>query len=401
MTTDLFSAEKYVASRRPLAQASPLPGWCYVSPEWHAREIETIFRGAHSEWLCVGRVDQIPNPGDFYTIPLLGQPLIVVRDKEGCVNVLSAICRHRGAVITEGEGRCRQFMCPYHNWTYALDGKLIDTPGLPPPMDASEGFDKAHYKLDSPTTDFWAGFIFVTFNPNPKPLLQALGTLPEFLKNYNLEDMRFTHRDIYEVECNWKVWLENAFENYHVPTIHRKHIDPTKPQNWQFEKTDGAWEAMYSQRSIVAYSGLPALPNLSAKEAGGLYHIWVKPSLQIVLTSSSMKYRQYLPEGAEKLRLIENWTFPKTTIERPEFSQTVGPAYYHKYSEIIREDLRISPIVQRGMRSGAYTPGRYSLEEFVVHRIANYILDRVTDPQHAPAQTARDSMQQAKAVGQR
>ena len=121
------------------------------------------------------------------------------------------------------------------------------------------------------------------------------------------------------------MWLENAFENYHVPTIHRKHIDPTKPQNWQFEKTDGAWEAMYSQRSIVAYSGLPALPNLSAKEAGGLYHIWVKPSLQIVLTSSSMKYRQYLPEGPEKLRLIENWTFPKTTIERPEFSETVGP----------------------------------------------------------------------------
>src|SRR5436190_19591783 len=91
MTTDLFSAEKYVASRRPLAQASPLPGWCYVSPEWHAREMETIFRGANSEWLCVGRVDQIPNPGDFYTIPVLGQPLIVVRDKDGSVNVLSAI----------------------------------------------------------------------------------------------------------------------------------------------------------------------------------------------------------------------------------------------------------------------------------------------------------------------
>jgi len=167
------------------------------------------------------------------------------------------------------------------------------------------------------TTEFWAGFIFVTFNPKPRPLMQSLGSLPEFLQNYKLEDMQFTHRDIYEVDCNWKVWLENAFENYHVPTIHRKHIDPTKPQNWQFEKTDGAWEAMYSQRSIVAYSGLPALPNLSAKEAGGLYHIWVKPSLQIVLTSSSMKYRQYLPEGPEKLRLIENWTFPKTTIERP------------------------------------------------------------------------------------
>ena len=387
MNADLFTPEKYAANRLPLAQASALPWWCYVAPEWYEREKETIFKGPDSEWLCVGRVDQVPNAGDFYTLTLLGQPLIVVRDKDGRVNVLSAVCRHRGAVITEGEGRCRQFMCPYHNWTYALDGALINTPGIPPPMEGSEGFDRAHYGLEAPRTDFWAGFIFVTFNPHPRPLAQALGTLPAFLANYHLEDMRFTHRDIYEVDCNWKVWLENAFENYHVPTIHRKHTDPTKPQNWVFEPTDGAWEAMYSKRSIVAYAGLPVLPNLSEKEAGGLYHIWVKPSLQIVLTSSSMKYRQYLPEGPEKLRLIENWTFPQTTIGLPDFAATVGPGYYHKYSEIIREDLRISPNVQRGLRSQAYQPGRYSLEEYIVHRISNYVLDRVVGPGE-PAQRA-------------
>src|SRR5258706_13659402 len=197
MTTDLFAPETYVASRRPLAEASPLPGWCYSSPEWHAREMEAIFRGPSSEWLCVGRVDQVPNPGDFYTIPLQEQPLIVARDKNGKVNVMSAVCRHRGAVITEGEGRCRQFMCPYHNWTYALDGELIATPGLPPPMDGSVGFNRADYGLTALTTDFWAGFVFVTFNPQPQPLLKSLGSLPAFLANYNLGAMQFTHRDIY------------------------------------------------------------------------------------------------------------------------------------------------------------------------------------------------------------
>ena len=389
MTSDLFAPEKYAASRRPLEQASPLPGWCYVSPEWHAREMEAMFRGPQSEWLCAGRVDQVPNPGDFYTIPVLGNPLIVARDKDGKVNVMSAVCRHRGAVITEGEGRCKQFMCPYHNWTYALNGELIATPGLPPPMAGSTDFDMANHRLTAITTEFWAGFIFITFNPKPKPLMQSLGGLPEFLKNYQLEQMQFTHRDIYEVDCNWKVWLENAFENYHVPTIHRKHIDPSKPQNWQFEKTDGAWEAMYSERSIVAYSGLPALEGLSQREAGGLFHIWLKPSVQIIVTSSSMKYRQYLPEGPEKLRLIENWTFPRTTVERADFTETVGPAYYHKYSEIIREDLRINPIVQKGMRSGAYQPGRYSVEEFIVHRIANYVLDRVVGPEQSSRKSVR------------
>jgi choline monooxygenase len=381
MTPDIFDPKTYAANRKPLNQASPLPWWCYVSAEWHQREVETIFRGPESEWLCVGRVDQVPNPGDFYTIPLLGQPLIVSRDNSGKVNVLSAVCRHRGAIITEGEGRCRQFMCPYHNWTYSLDGTLINTPGLPPPMEASEGFDKAHHHLSRITTDIWAGFIFVTFNPSPRPLLESLGTLPAFLANYRLEDMQFTHRDIYEVECNWKVWLENAFENYHVPTIHRKHVDPTKPQNWEFEETDGRWEAMYSRRSIVAYQGLPPLEGLNERQAGGLYHVWVKPSLQIIITSSSMKYRQYLPEGPEKLRLIENWTFPRATVARPDFNDTVGDAYYHKYSEIIREDLRISPNVQRGMRARAFEPGRYSVEEFVVHKIANYVLDRVVGPE--------------------
>ena len=389
MTVDLFSPETYAASRRPLEQASPLPGWCYVSPEWHAREMETMFRGPNSEWLCVGRVDQVPNSGDFYTIPVLGNPLIVARDKDGKVNVMSAVCRHRGAVITEGEGRCKQFMCPYHNWTYALNGELIATPGLPPPMAGSKDFDLADHRLTAITTDFWAGFIFITFNPKPKPLMQSFGGLPEFLKNYQLDQMQFTHRDIYEVDCNWKIWLENAFENYHVPTIHRKHVDPSKPQNWQFEKTDGAWEAMYSERSIVAYSGLPALENLSQREAGGLFHIWLKPSVQIIITSSSMKYRQYLPEGPEKLRLIENWTFPKTTVERTDFAATVGDAYYHKYSEIIREDLRINPIVQKGMRSGAYQPGRYSVEEFIVHRIANYVLDRVIGPHQSSRKSVR------------
>lgn len=186
---DIFAPETYAASRKPLAQASPLPGACYVAPEWYERELETIFR---TEWLCVGRVDQVPNAGDFYTIPLPGQPLIVVRDRNGTVNVLSAICRHRGAVIAEGEGHCRSFMCPYHNWTYALDGELVNTPGLPPPMESSEGFDRSRYGLRKPTTDFWAGFIFVTFNPHPRPLTESLGTLPALLANYRSTGFRRT-----------------------------------------------------------------------------------------------------------------------------------------------------------------------------------------------------------------
>lgn len=374
MKNGMFSSETYAATRRPLQQASALPGWCYASPEWYARELDTLFR---RDWLCAGRVEQIPRAGDFFSIELVGHPLIVVRDDAGEVRVHSAICRHRGAVVTEGQGRCRAFVCPYHSWTYALDGKLVGTPGSPPPMAGAEGFERAQYGLTPIRAETWGGFIFVTFNPEAQALREWLGDLPAFLADYDLENMQWTHKDVYDVECNWKVWLENAFENYHAMTIHRKHMDPNNPQNWQFERTRGPWEAMYSKRSIVAYSGLPPIPGLDEKKASGLFHIWVQPSVQIILTSSYMKFRQYLPQGPEKLRLYENWAFPRSTVALPEFGQLVGPAYYEKYSQIVKEDLQINPVVQKGMRSGAYRPGRYSTEEYIVHRIANRVLDRV------------------------
>ena len=168
-------------------------------------------------------------------------------------------------------------------------------------------------------------------------------------------------------------------------------MDPAKPQNWRFERTKGPWEAMFSKRSIVAYSGLPEIPGLDSTKAAGLFHIWVQPSLQIILTSSYMKFRQYLPEGPQKLRLYENWTFPKTTVERQDFGEIVGPAYYEKYSQIVREDLGINPNVQKGMASGAFRPGRYSPEEYIVHRIANRVLDRIIGPDGPASRALRES----------
>ncbi|MGE5615705.1 MAG: aromatic ring-hydroxylating oxygenase subunit alpha [Bacillota bacterium] len=390
--TDIFDPQHYAATRLPLHKASPLPGWCYVSPEWHAREVETLFR---KDWLCVGRVEQVPNPGDYFSIELVGHPLIVVRDESGQVRVHSALCRHRGAIITEDKGKCRAFVCPYHSWTYALSGKLVSTPGNPPPMAGCEGFRMADHGLMPIRAEQWGGFIFVTFNESASPLLQWLGDLPKFLEAYDLENMQWTNKDTYEVACNWKVWLENAFENYHAMTIHRKHMDPNNPQNWVFERTQGPWEAMYSKRSIVAYSGLPPIAGLSDRQASGLFHIWVQPSVQIILTSSYMKFRQYLPEGPQKLRLYENWAFPKSTVARSDFGDIVGPAYYEKYSQIVLEDLGINPNVQKGMASGAYRPGRYSLEEYIVHRIANRVLDRVIGPDSAASRAEREDIAEA------
>jgi choline monooxygenase len=390
MSDAMFSPETYARTRLPLHQASPLPGWCYTSAEWHQREIDTLFR---KDWLCIARAEQVPNSGDFLSIEVIGQPLIVVRDEAKQVRVHSALCRHRGAIITEGAGRCRTFVCPYHSWTYALNGKLMATPGNPPPMAGIEGFSPADHGLNPIRSEIWGGFVFITFNERAPALREWLGDLPAFLEDYDLENMQWTNRDTYEVDCNWKVWLENAFENYHAMTIHRKHMDPSNPQNWKFERTQGPWEAMFSKRSIVAYSGLPPIPGLAPEKAAGLYHIWVQPSLQIILTSSYMKFRQYLPQGPNKLRLYENWAFPRSTVAQANFGDIVGPAYYEKYSQIVHEDLGINPNVQKAMATGAYTPGRFSLEEYVVHRIANRVLDAVIGPDAEASRREREGVE--------
>jgi len=377
-TKSIFSPEHYKDTRKPLHEASTLPGWCYVDNEWYEREVEMLFK---KNWICVGRVEQVPKSGDYYSIEIVGQPLIVIRDENQQVRVHSALCRHRGAIITEGAGHCRALVCPYHSWTYSPSGKLLNTPGNPPPMAGVSGFNMADHNLISIRTELWCGFIFINFDENAESLMSWLGDLPEFLSSYQLENMQWTNRDMYEVDCNWKIWLENAFENYHVPSIHRDHYDPANPSNWVFEETRGPWEAMFSKRSIVAYSGLPNVPGIDEKKAQGLFHIWIEPSLQIILTANYMKFRQYLPEGPEKLRLYENWAFPKSTVEMPNFNDIVGADYYEKYSQIIREDLGINPNVQKSMRSGSYRPGRYSLEECIVHRIANRVIDKVIGPQ--------------------
>jgi choline monooxygenase len=390
----MFDQQQYELTRRPLRQAGPLPGWCYTSPEWYQRELDVIFR---KEWLCVGRVEQIPNTGDYFTQEVIGQPLIVVRDGSE-VRVHLGVCRHRGAIITQGKGKCRSFVCPYHSWTYALSGKLVGIPGSPHPLAGVEDFSNDDYGLIPIRSGIWGGFIFVTFNADATPLQTWLGDLPEFLAEYNIDQMQWTHVDEYEIDCNWKVWLEHAFENYHVATVHRQHYDPKNPQNWQFERTNGPWEAMYSKRSVVAYSGLPEIPGLSENRKAGLYHIWLQPSLQIIITSSYMKYRQYLPKGPGKLLLYENWTFPRSTVERPDFKDIVGPEYYHKYSQIIREDLTINPNVQKAMGSGAFRPGRYSLEEYVVHRIGNYVLDKVVGPDDPRSRALREGTESRQAA---
>lgn len=362
------------ATRQPLEDASTLAAYCYTSPEWYAEEMKEIF---FKEWICVGRCEKVANKGDYFTMEIGGEPIVVTRDHTGKINAFSNVCRHRGALVAQGSGNARTLSCPYHAWTYKMSGELIVTPGRPDPMIGCRNFDRKDHGLVPIRIDTWGGFLFINFSETTPDLHTWLGDLPEFLKNYRLQDMVLDHQLIYDMDVNWKVFLENSMESYHISFVHQKYFPANSPpQNWQFQKTHGPYEAMYSTSSILDFGKLPSVEGLSEKERSGLYHIWIPPNFQLIVSSTYMSSRQYIPVASEKFRIIYNWCFQPETRAVEGF-RAGADKYYEFSTAVLEEDVVYVPQVQKGLNARLARPGRYSPQEFVLHKIGQYVIERV------------------------
>ena len=184
--------------------------------------METIFK---KRWLQVTREEEIPNPGDYVRIDILGEPLVILRDREGVVRAMSAACQHRSAELVEGKGNCKRLVCPYHAWTYSLTGELIGAPA----MEDAKGFDKKEHNLPTVRAELWGGFVFINFDESATSLLESLADLPERFKDYKLEDMKVIKKWENTFTANWKIWVENSREGYHVRTVHKPSFDTYFP----------------------------------------------------------------------------------------------------------------------------------------------------------------------------
>ena len=374
---DIFSPANFTATRLPLSQASGLPGFCYTRADWYEREVEQIL---FKEWICVGRTEQIEKPGDYFTERVAGEPVLVVRDERNVIRAHLAICRHRGTELVSGTGNRKAFSCPYHSWTYGLDGCLRATPGNPKPMETAENFRKEDNGLIPLKAETWGGFIFINFDPDSKPLLTHLGELPERFGNHRLEEMRHGRRWDLEGPFNWKMYIENAREGYHLPTVHRSlwHADQPVPQ-WSPVATKGNYLAMYSNGALWSPKKrvLPEIEGLSEKEREGTYALTIFPTLLLNLMPTHIAYVRLFPDGAERTRISIQVCFLKSTLDRHDFEQLAAPIYA-AVDAFQPQDMDIGPVAQRGLRSRFYDGGRYSpVGEPLVHDIANYVLDRV------------------------
>ncbi|HUN46776.1 MAG TPA: aromatic ring-hydroxylating dioxygenase subunit alpha [Stellaceae bacterium] len=373
MTPDIFDPAHYAKVRLPPLQAETLPAWCYTSEEFYRGEVERMFRRS---WNFIGRADELPNPGDYMALDLFGEAIIVIRDRAGKLNAFANTCRHRGTKLLEGQGRCTAIVCPYHNWAYTLSGELFSAVG----MEQTENFDKRQYGLIPVRLESWGGFLFASFDPAAPSLGDYLGDLPERLQSYGLEDMICVRRREYQLACNWKLYLENAMEEYHTPTVHKLSIGA---QVTRRETTRGAWDGMFmpAEKTIAVLgediaSAFPPIPGLDAKAAGGTYFVVIYPMTFFAFTQDCCWWLQQFPAGATRTRVVIGSCFPRATVARPDFAERVAK-YYRRWDKSLPEDNAISERQQAGITSSFARPGRLSHQELLVHGIANWMLDRV------------------------
>jgi choline monooxygenase len=368
----------YESLRRPVLEAETLPPTAYTSDEFYAREVERIFM---REWNFMGRADQIPGAGDYFTVEYAGVPLVIVRDGEGVLRAFSNSCRHRGSAVADGEGNCRAFKCPYHSWVYGLDGALLRAPH----MERAAGFDPKQYGLVPIRLETWAGFLFVNFSHEAPSLAQYLGDLPEKLESYGLEDMVVVRRKSFEISCNWKLFVENAMEELHIPTVHRTTIQQNTPmETHEPEAAHGQYCALFSRHEgsmalLKGDVGLPPIPTRRGKAATGTYFIMLYPSTMLGVTSDCMWYLELRPLGPRRTVLVHGACFPKSTVARDDFTEAVQ-RYLKRWDTTVQEDIAASERQQRGLQSPFSARGRFSHHEVLVHEIDNWVLDRVLGP---------------------
>ena len=372
---DLFDPVHYRDVRRNLLEASSLPSWCYTSEAFYRREVDTIFRCG---WHLVGRVDEWGTAGDFRVFDLCGESIIVVRDENGEVHAHANTCRHRGTRLLDGTGNCRKIICPYHAWTYDLDGKLFGLKG----MEKTANFVHAENGLIPVRLQSWAGFVFVCLDEHTEDLPSWLGNLKEEFAPYRFERYRCVRRVEYDLACNWKLYIENAMEDYHTPTVHRSSIGLQETQPLD---SVGQWDSIHMEaaQTIAVLSEdttpFPHAEGLTGRPAGGTFFTAIYPTTFFGSTQDCMWWLQTLPDGPRRCKVIHGACFPETTVERDDFEEHVWK-YYKRWDRSIPEDNDISERQQAGLESAFSGPGRLSVHEPVVHSMSNWVLDRVIGP---------------------
>jgi Rieske 2Fe-2S family protein len=354
------TAETFATGAKSLAQRY------FVSPEVFAEEQDRIFS---KQWVLVGHQNQIAEPGDYFVTEVASESLIIVRDKGGEVHGFYNVCRHRGTRLREDRnGHLSAIQCPYHAWTYGLDGRLIGAPH----MDQVPGFDKADYSLHAVNLALWEGLIFVnlgdasTQRGGYSSLEDWFAPLKGKFSHWNLPKLRPAKRIEYDVKANWKLMFENYSECYHCPGVHPQlqKVSPydsaendlrVGPFLGGFMKINPSKSLTVSGNACAAFVG--KIENLQQ-----VFYYSIFPNMLLSLHPEYVMVHQLWPQSPERTLIVCDWLFHPDAFNRSDFKPEDAIEFWDMTN---KQDWHVCELSQQGIASRAYEPGPYSLRESI------------------------------------
>lgn len=285
-----------------------LPREAYLNADLHALEVREIFE---KSWLCVGRDEYVPEPGDYYTIDVMGEPVIIVRGTDGKVRALNSVCRHRYMPVVQDRGNTKRFVCPYHAWVYGTDGRLVAAPH----MEGSAAFDKKACSLPEYRLDNWMGFLFVNLDDDAEPLQPVMASMEGATANYRIAEQT----EIFHYETtwngNWKLSAENSMEYYHHIGLHADTVGVQMPAKGTYIPETPATDDTFTHErcrmgdefldgKTHAMNPVGDLTGLTQEELETGYMVYVFPAFTMAMRPGTNNWLSFRPDGVEKTKVL-------------------------------------------------------------------------------------------------
>ncbi len=327
----------------PIERATTIPASWYTAPESTHFEREAVFA---SSWQLVTRSDAVREPASVLTTRIAGKPLLVVRDEEGALRGFYNVCRHRGGPIDRCPGTQSMLQCRYHGWTYRLDGSLRGVPRF----NRAELFDKRDYGLVPVRLGQWDQFLFVNVDGMAPPIEDHFLGIAERMPPGMLAGLRFHSSVTYDVACNWKVYVDNFLEGYHLPYVHPELCDILDLHAYKTE--------LFGTYSLQ-HSPIDAATNPYHVERGDAYYFFVFPNLMLNILPDRLQTNLVLPNGHDRCSVVFDYYYRDLESQAAVARIADDLAYSDRVQD---EDIEICERVQEGLASGGYDRGRFSVE---------------------------------------
>jgi phenylpropionate dioxygenase-like ring-hydroxylating dioxygenase large terminal subunit len=399
METSINGRVQAVLSRLPPlegheAAAPMLPRECYFDPDFFEFEKKAVFARS---WVCVGRIEQIPNKGDYLTPEVASEPLIVVRDVDGALRAMSAVCQHRGQILAREPGNARRFVCPLHAWSYDLEGCLVGAPRMGNAQTLKRLRESVH--LAKVGVEVWHGFIFVNLDRDAKPLAPGLAKLEPYWEGYEDSDLVGVPPVISDkpLPWNWKTQLENFTDAYHTEFVHRGTHDfaPSVMKNGGVSFTDMSADDDAIVRSVPLLSDdggmmqdgwgpeaeFPPIATLKPEQRRRLTFALVPPSLTLVFAPNTIAFAFLAPKGPEETLAANDrvtgggWLVPRETLEHPDFAEKAARVR-EGARKIWAQDVPVNINMQAGKRSAFAPSNMYGPLETTLLQFNAWLLRR-------------------------